>query len=162
MLSEVERFVNWTRRRSPEARTWKDYGYDLHIFIQVVGDRPLKDITFRDIDHFVGVQSEKGFKPSTINRRLGLGLRSLMVVARHEFTIGGCLAEFTNHCWIERKTIFPCKDFRHSGDMPPSGTFGSQYSMGVLREDPRRAEAFDVEDLSAENSVWYLSSTSLP
>jgi site-specific recombinase XerD len=70
MLSEVERFVNWTRRRSPEARTWKDYGYDLRIFIQVVGDRPLKDITFRDIDHFVGVQCEKGFKPSTINRRL--------------------------------------------------------------------------------------------
>jgi site-specific recombinase XerD len=70
MLSEVERFVNWTRRRSPEARTWKDYGYDLRIFIQVVGDRLLKDITFRDIDHFVVVQSEKGFKPSTINRRL--------------------------------------------------------------------------------------------
>jgi site-specific recombinase XerD len=70
MLSEVERFVNWTRRRSPEARTWKDYGYDLRIFIQVVGDRPLKDTTFRDIDHFIAIQSEKGFKPSTINRRL--------------------------------------------------------------------------------------------
>jgi len=70
MLSEVERFVNWTRRRSPEARTWKDYGYDLRIFIEVVGDRPLKEITFRDIDHFIAVQSEKGFKPSTINRRL--------------------------------------------------------------------------------------------
>lgn len=70
MLSEVERFVNWTRRRSPEARTWKDYGYDLRFFIEVVGDCPLKEITFRDIDRFVTVQSEKGFKPSTINRRL--------------------------------------------------------------------------------------------
>lgn len=70
MLSEIERFVNWTRRRSPEARTWKDYGYDLRFFMQVVGDRPLKDITFRDIDHFIAIQSEKGFKPSTINRRL--------------------------------------------------------------------------------------------
>lgn len=70
MLSEIERFVNWTRRRSPEARTWKDYGYDLRFFLEVVGDRPLKDITFRDIDQFVAVQSEKGFKPSTINRRL--------------------------------------------------------------------------------------------
>ena len=70
MLSEVERFVNWTRRRSPEARTWKDYGYDLRFFIEVVGDRTPKEITFRDIDHFVAVQSEKGFKPSTINRRL--------------------------------------------------------------------------------------------
>ncbi len=70
MLSEIERFVNWTRRRSPEARTWKDYGYDLRFFVDVVGDRPPKEITFKDIDQFVGVQSEKGFKPSTINRRL--------------------------------------------------------------------------------------------
>lgn len=70
MLSEVERFVNWTRRRSPEARTWKDYGYDLRFFIEVVGDRPPREITFREIDRFVAVQSEKGYKPSTINRRL--------------------------------------------------------------------------------------------
>jgi site-specific recombinase XerD len=70
MLSEIERFVNWTRRRSPEARTWKDYGYDLRFFVDVVGDRSPKEITFKDIDQFVGVQSEKGFKPSTINRRL--------------------------------------------------------------------------------------------
>lgn len=70
MLSEIERFVNWVRRRSPAARTWRDYGYDLRFFVQVVGDRPLREITFRDIDHFVAVQSEKGFKPSTINRRL--------------------------------------------------------------------------------------------
>ncbi len=70
MLAEVERFVNWTRRRSPEARTWKDYGYDLRFFAQVVGDRPPNEVTFREIDHFVALQSEKGFKPSTINRRL--------------------------------------------------------------------------------------------
>jgi site-specific recombinase XerD len=38
--------------------------------MRVVGDRPLKEITFRDIDRFVEAQSEKGFKPSTINRRL--------------------------------------------------------------------------------------------
>ncbi len=70
MLSEIERFVNWTRRRSPEARTWKDYGYDLRFFIEIVGDREPAEITFKDIDQFVGVQSENGFKPSTINRRL--------------------------------------------------------------------------------------------
>jgi site-specific recombinase XerD len=70
MLSEIERFVNWTRRRSPEARTWKDYGYDLRFFVGVVGDRPPKEITFRDVDRFIAVQSEKGFKPATINRRL--------------------------------------------------------------------------------------------
>jgi site-specific recombinase XerD len=70
MLAEMERFVNWVRRRSPQARTWKDYGYDLRFFIEVVGDRPPKEITFQDIDRFIAVQSEKGFKPSTINRRL--------------------------------------------------------------------------------------------
>ena len=50
MLSETEQFVNWVRRRSPEARTWKDYGYDLRFFMEIVGDRPLKAITFKDID----------------------------------------------------------------------------------------------------------------
>jgi site-specific recombinase XerD len=70
MLVEIERFVNWVRRRSPGARTWKDYGYDLRFFMETVGDRPPKDITFKDIDRFIAVQSEKGFKPSTINRRL--------------------------------------------------------------------------------------------
>lgn len=70
MLAEIERFVNWVRRRSPGARTWKDYGYDLRFFARVVGDRPPNTINFHDIDLFVAVQSEKGFKASTINRRL--------------------------------------------------------------------------------------------
>jgi site-specific recombinase XerD len=70
MLAEIERFVNWTRRRSPAAHTWRDYRCDLHAFVQVVGDRPLGSLTFRDVDRFVAVQSEKGFKPTTINRRL--------------------------------------------------------------------------------------------
>jgi len=70
MLAEMERFVNWVRRRSPDARTWKDYGYDLRFFIEVAGDRPPNEITFKDIDRFIAVQSAKGFKPSTINRRL--------------------------------------------------------------------------------------------
>jgi site-specific recombinase XerD len=70
MLVEIESFVNWVRRRSPEARTWRDYGYDLHFFIEAVGDRPPKDITYKDIDRFIVWQSEKGFKSSTINRRV--------------------------------------------------------------------------------------------
>jgi site-specific recombinase XerD len=70
MLSEIEQFVNWVRRRNPQARTWRDYGYDLRQFVQVVGNRAPGEITFRDIDHFIVVQSERGFKPSTINRRL--------------------------------------------------------------------------------------------
>ncbi len=70
MLAEIERFVNWTRRRSPAAHTWRDYRCDLQMFCEVVGDRSLSEITFKDIDRFIAAQSEKGFKPSTINRRL--------------------------------------------------------------------------------------------
>jgi len=70
MLVEIDRFVNWVRRRSPEARTWRDYGYDLRFFAQVCGDRPIREITFHDVDIFISQQSERGFKPTTINRRL--------------------------------------------------------------------------------------------
>jgi len=70
MLSEIERFVNWVRRRSPAAHTWRDYRCDLACFVQVVGDRPPNKITFHDVDQFIADQTEKGFKPTTINRRL--------------------------------------------------------------------------------------------
>ena len=32
MLAEIERFVNWVRRRSPNAHTWQDYRCDLTLF----------------------------------------------------------------------------------------------------------------------------------
>ena len=70
MLSEIERFVNWARRRSPEAHTWRDYRCDLHFFVECVGDRAPREVTFRDVDRFIARQAERGFKPSTINRRL--------------------------------------------------------------------------------------------
>jgi hypothetical protein len=38
MLSQIQEFVNWVRRRNPEARTWRDYSYDLRQFVEVVGD----------------------------------------------------------------------------------------------------------------------------
>jgi len=70
MLAEIERFVHWARRRSPQARTWKDYKYDLRLFARFMGDRRLNEVTFRDIDGFVAFQAGKGFQPTTINRRL--------------------------------------------------------------------------------------------
>jgi site-specific recombinase XerD len=70
MLTEIDRFLNWVRRRNAEARTWRDYGYDLKQFMTVVGDSPPASITFRDIDRFVIQQAARGFKPATINRRL--------------------------------------------------------------------------------------------
>lgn len=70
MLAEIERFVNWVRRRNPQARTWQDYGYDLRQFVEIVGNRNPREVTFRDVDRFISSQAEKGFKPSTINRCL--------------------------------------------------------------------------------------------
>jgi site-specific recombinase XerD len=70
MLKEIDSFVNWLRRRNPQARTWRDYRYDLRQFAEVVGDKPPGVVTFQDVDRFVIQQAERGFKPATINRRL--------------------------------------------------------------------------------------------
>jgi len=96
MLSEIEGFVNWVRRRSPEARTWKDYGYDLRLFVEVVEDKAPSEVTFRDIDRFVAVQSEKGFKPSTINRRLASVVSLYGFLAAEEETLV-CPVHFHRH-----------------------------------------------------------------
>jgi len=70
MLSQIEDFVNWVRRRNPAARTWRDYSYDLRQFAAVVGERQPGELNFRDIDRFVNSQVSSGFQPATVNRRL--------------------------------------------------------------------------------------------
>jgi integrase/recombinase XerC len=70
MLKEIDCFVNWVRRRNPQARTWRDYRSDLRQFAQVVGDRPPGAVTFQEVDQFVIQQAHRGFKATTINRRL--------------------------------------------------------------------------------------------
>ena len=70
MLAEARQFVNHVRRTNPGSHTWKDYASDLKFFSEAVGDRPLKQITFQDVDAFVVGQCERGFKPKTVNRRL--------------------------------------------------------------------------------------------
>ncbi len=71
MLAEIERFVNHVRRRNPQARTWRDYQYDLAQFAAQVGsERALATLQLQDIDAFILVQADRGFKPATINRRL--------------------------------------------------------------------------------------------
>jgi site-specific recombinase XerD len=70
MLTEIERFVNWLRRRNPSAHTWRDYRIDLTQFAAVAGDRPPVEVTFRDVDRFVAAQVARGFQPATVNRRL--------------------------------------------------------------------------------------------
>jgi len=70
MLSVIEEFVSWVRRRNPVARTWRYYGYDLHAFVEAIMDRPSGDITLRDVDRFVNLLVERGLQPGTANRRL--------------------------------------------------------------------------------------------
>jgi site-specific recombinase XerD len=70
MLSEARQFVNWLRRTNPGSHTWKDYASDLKYFAAAVGDRPLGQINFQDVDAFVVQQCARGFKPKTVNRRL--------------------------------------------------------------------------------------------
>jgi len=70
MLDEIERFVNWIRRRNPEAHTFRDYRCDLEQFVACVGNRSPVAITFADIDGFVSQQVACGHSAATINRRL--------------------------------------------------------------------------------------------
>lgn len=70
MLFEIEQFIDWVRIRSPQARTWRDYKCDMELFVITVGDRNPEEIQPRDIDDFVNDQIRKGYKPSTVNRRL--------------------------------------------------------------------------------------------
>ncbi|MFT3893694.1 MAG: site-specific integrase [Anaerolineales bacterium] len=70
MQTKVEQFISWVRMRSPQARTWRDYRCDLALFMNVMGTRNIEEIRPRDIDEFVNFQVSKGYKPSTVNRRL--------------------------------------------------------------------------------------------
>ncbi|MCP5100802.1 MAG: tyrosine-type recombinase/integrase [Chloroflexi bacterium] len=70
MYDEIQRFVNWVRRRNPHARTWRDYGYDLKQFVTVIGDKPPSSVSIQDIDNFITAQSANGLQPATINRHL--------------------------------------------------------------------------------------------
>ncbi|MDJ0756875.1 MAG: tyrosine-type recombinase/integrase [Ardenticatenaceae bacterium] len=70
MFNQITEFVNWHRRRNPQARTWRDYFYDLKQFVEVVGNRDPLTITVTDIDRFVKAQFKRGLSPKTINRRL--------------------------------------------------------------------------------------------
>jgi site-specific recombinase XerD len=70
MIDEINRFVNFVRRRSPKAHTYQDYRCDLQQFLAIVGDQSPTDITVQDVDEFIADQSQRGLKAATINRRL--------------------------------------------------------------------------------------------
>lgn len=70
MFEEIDRFVNWVRRRNPTAYTWKSYTYDLKQFAEIVGNRDPAELTLFDIDTYLAELSARGLKPNTINRRI--------------------------------------------------------------------------------------------
>jgi site-specific recombinase XerD len=87
MIDEIERFVNWIRRRNPTAHTWRDYQGDLQQFLAVVGEKPAAAVTFHDVDNFVTSQAEQGFRPATVNRRLAAVMSLYTFLADEEPTL---------------------------------------------------------------------------
>ncbi len=69
MLSEVERFHKWLRRRHPHTSTPFHYANDLKLFF-AWADKPPATITVRDIDAYIERCQELDHAISTINRRL--------------------------------------------------------------------------------------------
>lgn len=115
MFEEIERFVNWIRRRHPDAHTWQDYRCDLQQFVHIVGDRPPADITLTDIDHFVMVQAEGRMNPATINRRLA-AITSFYTFLADEDPDLVCPVLPHRHCLRQRRRLprpVPAEELNH-------------------------------------------------
>lgn len=69
MLTEVEQFEKWLRRKSPQASTSIHYTSDLKHFFQWAQTTPDK-ITVRKVDEFIEYCQVSGYAVATINRRL--------------------------------------------------------------------------------------------
>jgi site-specific recombinase XerC len=69
MLPEIESFVSWLRRKSPEASTAVHYASDLQLFFAWI-NKPCSEISVQDIDAFIEHSQKKGHAIGTVNRRL--------------------------------------------------------------------------------------------
>jgi site-specific recombinase XerD len=69
MLSEIDSFVAWLRRRSPQSSTAVHYASDVRLFLAWLG-KPLKEVQVRDIDAFIEHCQQAGYAIASINRRL--------------------------------------------------------------------------------------------
>lgn len=76
MFIEIDRFVNWIRRRNPQAETHKTYRYHLNRFVSTAleprgrASCSPRDVTLHDVDHFIEALAHQGLKGATINRCL--------------------------------------------------------------------------------------------
>jgi site-specific recombinase XerC len=69
MLPEIESFVSWLRRKSPEASTAVHYASDLQLFFAWI-NKPCSEISVQDIDAFIEHSQKLGHAIGTVNRRL--------------------------------------------------------------------------------------------
>jgi site-specific recombinase XerC len=69
MVPEIESFVAWLRRRSPQSSTAVHYASDLKLFLTWLG-KPFKEVEVRDIDAFIEHCQQEGQAIASINRRL--------------------------------------------------------------------------------------------
>src|SRR5215211_7928212 len=66
---EIERFCKHLQARNYSRHTISNYSIDLRLFFEQV-DKPLQQITWREVDQFVERQHGQGLAATTINRRL--------------------------------------------------------------------------------------------
>jgi site-specific recombinase XerD len=75
MLSEIQQFQKWLRRKAPGSSTHIHYTNDLQQFFDWAS-KPIGEITVRDVDAFIEHCQAQDHAVATINRRLA-ALRSL-------------------------------------------------------------------------------------
>ena len=66
---EVEHFCEHLRMRHYAHHTIESYRLDLRLFFAAIA-KPVRQISWRDVDRFIGHQHHQGLASTTINRRL--------------------------------------------------------------------------------------------
>jgi site-specific recombinase XerD len=66
---EIKRFCERLQTRNYSNHTVENYGRDLRLFFTDIDKSP-REVSWRDVDHFVQQQSRAGLAATTINRRL--------------------------------------------------------------------------------------------
>ena len=69
IYAEIEGFCKHLQNRNYSRHTISNYAIDLRLFFEKV-DKPLRQISWREIDQFVQQQHDQGLAATTINRRL--------------------------------------------------------------------------------------------
>lgn len=69
MLSEIEQFQKWLRRKAPHSSTPIHYASDLVLFFAWLG-KPVAEVKVQDVDKYIEHCQEKKHAIATVNRRV--------------------------------------------------------------------------------------------